>query len=294
MFMKGIRHVFLDEANEGEGGSGAAPGGVVGDATAGSTPGGDAASQGSVLANAAGTEGQQQTIQIPEKYQVKKEDGVLDIEASSLKLAEAYSHLEKRLGAGDVPPKSAEDYEIAVPEAFKETFNPKEDALLSGFLNDAHAAGLTQKQMDLVMGKYFEIAPQLVAGAQKLSNDDCIAALRQEWKSDEQFNAELGKSYKALVAYAGGDEDAKHLMDNYGNDPKFIRMMSRIGAELKEDSSINPGNVLPAGQSVESLMSSEAYSNARHPDHARVSKQVADFFAKQAEAAAKSGNVPLL
>lgn len=52
----------------------------------------------------------------------------LDIEASSLKLAEAYGHLEKRMGSGDVPPKAAADYKIAVPEALKDVWNPKEDA----------------------------------------------------------------------------------------------------------------------------------------------------------------------
>lgn len=113
------------------------------------------------------------TPQIPEKYQVKKEDGTLDVEASLLKLAEAYGNLEKRIGTGDIPPKSAGDYEIAVPDMFKDAIDPKTDPMMQDFITKAHrAAGFTQTQMDLAMGEYFAIAPQLVAGSVQLSAED--------------------------------------------------------------------------------------------------------------------------
>ena len=41
-------------------------------------------------------------------------------------------------------------------------------------------------------------------------------------------------------------------------------------------------------------MTSEAYTNPKHADHARVSAQVQEHFNRQATAAAKAGNVPLL
>lgn len=310
MFIRRIfRHVFMAEANAGEGGGaggGTSPAGAGTGASAGGVEGGQAGAGGagagasaagtggSVLAGASGTEGGQQgqAVAIPEKYQVRKEDGTLDIEASSLKLAEAYGHLEKRFGAGDVPPKAAEDYQVTVPDAMKEHWNPDEDQLYQDFRKEAHAKGMTQAQFDFVMERYFNLAPQLVNGSRQLSNEDCIAELRQEWKSEEQFNAELGKSFKALQAYAGSDAEA--LMNEYGNDPRVIRLLARVGAEMAEDSSINPGSVLPAGQSVEAMMSSEAYTNPKHPDHARVSKQVQDYWAKKAEKDAKSGAMPLL
>ena len=118
-----IFYVRMDEANAGEGGgAGAGDAGAAagsGSGAGGAGEGAAAAAAGSVLAGAAAGEGGQgQAVAIPEKYQVKKEDGSLDIEASSLKLAEAYGHLEKRMGSGDVPPKTAADYQIAVPEAF--------------------------------------------------------------------------------------------------------------------------------------------------------------------------------
>jgi hypothetical protein len=231
-------------------------------------------------------------VAIPEKYQVKKEDGTLDVEASSLKLAEAYGHLEKRMGSGDIPPKTAEEYAIAVPDALKDTWTPKDDPLMGEFLKDAHAAGLTQKQMDMVMGKYFEMAPALVNGSRQLSADECVTDLRSEWKTDEQYKTEVGKAYKAAMAY--GDKDADAIIKDYGNDPRIVRFMARVGNELGEDRSLNPGGSQQGGASVESLMTSEAYNNPKHADHARVSAQVQRHFQAQADANARSGNVPVL
>lgn len=298
-----IFHVRMDEANAGEGGgAGAAPAGSDNGAAAAGTgegqavAGGAGGSQGtdapgSVLA-AAGSQGQPQTVAIPEKYQVKKEDGSLDVEASSLKLAEAYGHLEKRMGSGDAPPKTAEEYQVAVPDALKDALDPKTDPLLGAFLKDAHAAGLTQKQMDLVMGKYFELAPQLLAGNSQLSSEECIADLRSEWKDDATFKGEVSKAFRAAQAYGGADTEA--ILADYGNDPRIIRMLSRIGGEMSEDSSLNPGGTQIGGQTVESLMTSEAYTNPKHADHARVSAQVQAYFNQQAERAAKAGNTPLM
>lgn len=279
-------YVLMAEADAGEGGgsSGGGDGGSAADTSSG-------AAQGGSVLSAAG-EGTSQPPAIPEKYQVKKEDGSVDIEASSLKLAEAYGHLEKRMGSGDVPPKTPEEYEVTIPDAYKDVVDPKTDPLLSAFLKDAHAAGFTQKQVDLAMGKYFEIAPALLEGDKANSEEACIAELKTEWKTDEQFKAEVGKAYKAAVAY--GDKDAEVIMQKYGNDPAVIRLLARVGNELGEDTSLNPGGTLQGGQTVEQLMMSEAYSNPKHADHAKVSAQVKAYHDKLAAQAARSGNAPLM
>lgn len=279
-----IKHVFMDEAGDNEGGGGGNVGGEVGNA-----PSEAPAVTGSVMASAAEPAA---APAIPEKYQVKKEDGTLDIEASSLKLAEAYGHLSKRMGSGDVPPKSAADYQVAIPDALKDSWNPAEDRPLQDFLAAAHAKGFTQAQVDLALSTYHAIAPGILQGNAQLSVEECTAELRNVWKTDAEFNEGVNLSYKAAVAYAG--EDAQALMDKYGNDPMIIKAFAKIGKELGEDRSINPGSELPAGTSVESLQLSEAYSNPKHPDHAKVSKQVADYYAKKAEAAARAGSVPLM
>lgn len=284
MFRRIFRHVLMDQANAGEGGG----------AGGGGSEGGNAGGEGAPPAASVMGGGAEQVAAptIPEKYQVKKEDGTVDIEASSLKLAEAYGHLEKRMGTGDAPPKSAADYQITVPDALKDSWKPAEDKGLQDFLAEAHAAGYTQKQIDLALKTYHGIAPNLVAGNIQLSVEECTASLREVWKTDAEFKEGVDLSYKAAVAYAG--DDAQALMDKYGNDPMIIKAFARIGKELGEDRSINPGSELPGGTSVESLLVSEAYANPKHPDHAKVSKQIADHYAKKAEAAARAGHAPLM
>lgn len=311
MFKRGWRYVFMDQAGDGTGG-----GAGAGDTGAAGTNDDDGASAGAATdskatasgANPAGTDAgtvdagtsgtaldqgkTQQAPQIPEKYQVKKEDGTLDVEASSLKLAEAYGNLEKRMGSGDAPPKTAEEYEITVPDALKETWNPKEDVLLNEFLKDAHAAGFTQKQVDLAMARYMELAPALVNGSKQLSADDCVADLKTEWKTEDQYKDGVNKAYKAAVGFFGNDAEA--MIKEYGNDPRFIRGLSKMGAEMGEDKSINPDGSQQGGNSVETLMASEAYTNAKHPDHARVSAQVQKYFQGKAKADEKAGTGPIL
>lgn len=295
---KGRGHVFMDQAGAGEGGgaaageAAAAGGGAEGGSpTGGAAEGGAAGSGGTALE--AGGQGQGQQHFIPEKFLVKAEDGTVDLEGSAKKLAENYGNLEKRMGSGDMPPKSAEDYQITVPDALKDVWNPKEDALLGEFLKNAHAAGMNQKQLDLAMATYLDVVPKLLEGSKQLSSEECVAALRESWKTDEQYKEAIQQAYKAAVAY--GDSDAEAIIKDYGNDPRIIKLLNRIGAELSEDGSITPpGGGIPQGQTAESLMMSEAYNNPKHPEHAAVSRQVAAHFEAMAKQAAKSGNVPVM
>lgn len=295
---KGLRYVFMDQAGDGTGGGGSASGDGASSGSGqgtgdGGNQGGQASAAGQGTALQQGGQSQGQAPAIPEKYQVKKDDGSIDIEASSLKLAEAYGNLEKRIGTGDLPPKSADEYQITVPEVLKDKWNPKDDPLLGEFLKEAHAAGMTQKQVDLAISRYMDVAPKLVAGASQLSAEECTTQLRAEWKTDEQYKAEVGNAFKAATGYGGSD--AEGIIKDYGNDPRIIRLLAKVGGEMGEDRSINPGGGgTPSGQSVETLMASEAYTNPKHADHVRVSKQVAEHFQRQAAAAEKAGSAPIL
>lgn len=309
--MKGLRHVLMDAATDGSAAGVATGAGGIGDGGAASGAGGNtpaaagAAGDAGAAAAAAGTgasagDGQGTAlaagappVTIPEKYQVKKEDGTLDVEASSLKLAEAYGHLEKRMGSGDVPPKTPEEYVVTVPDALKDTWKPAEDPLLQGFLKDAHAAGFTQKQIDLALGKYMEVAPGLVNGSKELSAEDCTATLKAEWKTDEQYKDGVGAAYKAAVGYFGSDADA--LIKEYGNDARFIRGLAKLGAEMGEDTSASAGTVVNGGtESYQEIFNSEAFNNPKHPGHAEASKKYKEYFDKNAEADIKAGRIAVM
>lgn len=184
---------------------------------------------------------------IPEKYRTNKEDGSLDLEASSRKVAEAYKHLETRMGSGDVPPKTADEYTVKLEGV--EGFNWdefKKDESTQSFLKGAHAKGLNNDQVQYVIGEYLKAAPGLIDGAAQLTAQDCTAALKSLWTDDKTLQTNVGASYRAAQAFASegtapGNFNA--LMAKYGNDPDFIAFTANIGKELKEDTAINGGQV---------------------------------------------------
>ncbi|PTS84001.1 hypothetical protein DBR00_11515 [Pseudomonas sp. HMWF032] len=214
-----LGHFFMAEAGEGgDPGAGAA---------AATAPAATVLDQGNTT-----------TDYIPEKYRVNGADGKLDLEQSSRKLAESYSHLEKRFGSGDAPPKTAEEY---APKIEVEGFNFDEfkaDETGKSFLKGAHAKGLTNDQVSYVIGEYLKAAPGLVEGGAILSQQDCTAALKTVWADDQSMKAGVSASYRAAQAFASegtapGNFDA--LMAKYGNDPDFIAFTANIGKELRED-----------------------------------------------------------
>lgn len=184
---------------------------------------------------------------IPEKYRTNKEDGSLDLEASSRKVAEAYKHLETRMGSGDAPPKDAGEYAVKLEGV--EGFNWDEfkaDESTQSFLKGAHAKGMTNAQVEYVIGEYLKAAPGLVEGGAQLSNEDCTTALKGMWADDQTFSTNVKASYRAAEAFAseaGKPGNFQNLMAKYGNDPDFIAFTANIGKELAEDTLITQGVV---------------------------------------------------
>ncbi|WP_158785141.1 hypothetical protein [Pantoea sp. BAV 3049] len=213
---------------------------------------------------------------LPEKFRVKDEAGALNIEQSARKMADSYSHLAKRMGSGDAPPKTAEEY---APEVETEGFNWddfKSDPRAQSFMKAAHAKGITNDQMSFILGEYTREAGGLVNGAAALDADAARAELQQTWKTDAEFNQNVGLAYRAFNALA--DDADKGRINEIGNNPIVLRLLAKMGAEMREDAA-------PAGevsgedlQGVRDLMKSEAYTNDKHPDHEKVSAQVSAFY----------------
>lgn len=218
---------------------------------------------------------------IPEKFRVMNGDA-LDMEASARKLAESYSGMEKRFGSGDVPPKTADDYAVTIPEAFKEVWT--EDDRFKSFKSDAVAAGLTQKQFDFVVGKYFDTVPGLIQGAAELDAAKATETLREVWKSDAEFKTNVGDALKAFEKFADPQDLAQ--IDAIGNNPIVLKILAKVGKELGEAGGIPVDSGNTGADNVQDLLKSDAYLNAKHPDHKVVSAKVQSFYAK------KYGNAP--
>ncbi len=218
---------------------------------------------------------------LPEKFRVNNGEA-LDVEASARKLAESYAGLEKRVGSGDVPPKSADEYAVTVPDALKEAW--QEDDRFKAFKTDALGAGLTQKQFDFVVGKYFDVMPELVQGAAQLDANKAAEELRKTWATDSEFKANVGDALKAFEKFADPEDRAR--IDEIGNNPVVLRILAKVGKETQEAGGIPQQGANTGADSVQDLMRSDAYLNSKHPDHKTTSQKVQAFYAK------KYGNVP--
>lgn len=281
MLIKRMIHRYLDEAGGagGAGGSGGTDGGAAGTGGAVGAQG-DAAgagTAGSLLADGADSA----TDFIPEKYRVTKDDGSFDMDASSRKLADAYTSLEKRFGSGEAAPKDVGEYKITVPETLQ-GFDPAADEGVQNFLKDAHAAGLNQAQLDLVMGKYFEIAPQLAQGAHHLDAAAARAELEKTWTNEADFKKNVRHAYLgASAAAAKAGIDINEIMSGpLSNNPQFMRLMAALGPEFAEDSPPAAATMV-SQDDINKLIVSEAYTNPNHVEHATVSAKVKAHFEKK-------------
>lgn len=215
---------------------------------------------------------------VPEKYQVKKEDGTLDQPASLAKLQAAHAALEQKLGSGEGRPYRAVDYKVNVPAEFADVITA-DDPGIAAFKKAAHEAGYSQKQFDLAVSKYLEMAPALVGGAAALDQAAATSKLEPIWGTGDTFKANATHAWRAVQQIGGADlKDA--LQRELGNNPTFLQFAARVGAQLGEDTT--PGTTAPAaGADIIALQSSKAYRDANDPQHAAVSAQVRAWYARQ-------------
>ena len=215
---------------------------------------------------------------LPEKYAVIGADGKLDLQASSQKLAEGYAAAAKRIGTGDLPPESPDAYKDSpVPEAFKDV--PLDPELTRSFRERAHKAGLTQSQLDFVMGEYFSVVPSVLNAAASLSADEARAELSKVWSSPAELQRNMTAAERAVSLMPG--ELQEQIRTKYGTDPVFWQFAAQFGRETREDRPASTGGSTPPATDVEAIMRSEAYRNPKHPDHQRVSLQVQEAFNKR-------------
>ena len=266
-----IKHLFMNVE------PGAEQSGGGGDNDGGNNPGTGEPSGNSLLSTGAGEPGA--TDWLPEKFRVMGEDGKLSIESSARKLAENYTHLEKRMGSGDAPPKTSDEY---APKVEVEGFNWDEfkaDPRMQSFMKTAHAKGITNDQMSFILGEYAQRAPELVNGAAELDSEAATTQLREVWKTDAEFKKNIGLAYRAFNSLA--DDADKGRMDEIGNNPMVIRMLAKVGAEMQEDAPAGGDINLAEQQTIRDLMKSPAYMDPKHADHERISAQVKAYYQKR-------------
>lgn len=193
--------------------------------------------------------------------------------------AKSTTELETRMRAYGLPPKEASEYKFEVPKELKEAGVDLEPTQTKAFQGKAHELGLTQKQYEGVMGAYFEQLGTLADQTKAFSEQKCMAALKEHYKTDEAVAENVKLAFNAYSAYA--DDKEMEEINAVGNIPAVIRVLAKIGKELKEDPGVKPDAILD-GESLETLMRGKPgdedapYWNASDPRHkATVAKVMA-------------------
>lgn len=174
-------------------------------------------------------------------------------------------------------PESADGYEVNV-----EGFNYDEFKAIpenQEFIERAHKAGLNNDAFNFLLGEYSQLLPALMEQTQHLDNEACISAMTETWGGETQANFGFAQAAANNAIQNGILSQEEVNSPEFGNNPLVLKMAAYFGKQLQEDTP--PNNTQQSGaEDIQSLMQSEAYSNASHPDHARVAAKVSAFFKK--------------
>ena len=207
---------------------------------------------------------------IPEKFKVTAEDGSVDYKATVAKMNESYSYLEKKIGTGEIAPKSVDEYKVEREGFDFEEF--KKDESNNSFLKSAHAQGITNKQLDFLLSEYDKRAVDLVSNSSQIDTDTTVQTLQSEW--GDKYEANIFNAVKAARACGITDEQINDPL--IGNNVAFIKMASYFGSQMTEDRPVSNGT--PVNVDIQSLMRSEAFFNPKHPEHKSVKAQIDSYY----------------
>lgn len=207
---------------------------------------------------------------IPDKFKVTAEDGSVDYKATVAKMNESYSYLEKKVGTGEVAPKSVDEYKLEREDFDFEEF--KADESNKEFLTEAHKHGITSKQLDFLLSEYDKRAVDLVSNSSQIDTDTTVQTLQTEW--GDKYESNIFNAVKAARACGITNEQINDPM--IGNNVAFIKMAAYFGSQINEDKPINNGT--PVNVDIQSLMRSEAFFNPKHPDHKSVKAQIDSYY----------------
>ena len=192
------------------------------------------------------------------------------------------------MGAGEAPPKTADEYKINVPASMAEKVTAEalnKDPGFKEFVGKLHAAHLSQAQVDSVVGEFLTRGDAMRLAVAQQTADATTADLRKTWATDGEFTAGVQAAYRAGEAFAGKDAEGKSEFDgilkDYGNDARIVRLLANVGKELGEDKGTPGAGQGVSEQDAEALQKSKAYWNPNDPAHAATKAKVAQHYAQK-------------
>lgn len=221
---------------------------------------------------------------LEDKFRVLNPDNTVNLEMSAEKMANSYKSLASRLGTGDVPPKSADEYNIKIESETLNFDDFKKDPENQGFLSKALECGMTSKQVEFVLNEYARVMPAAFDRFKGLTQEQAQSELTETWKSEAEFKSNIKDAFSAFNKYASPEDKGK--IDEIGNNPIIIRLLANMGKNLREDAPPAKNTGLEPDD-VQKIMKTDAYRDPKHPDHKEAHKKVREYYQ------GKYGNEPI-
>ncbi|AOE41232.1 hypothetical protein BEE12_16060 [Pantoea agglomerans] len=214
---------------------------------------------------------------LPEKFKVTEGETGFDLTKSAQKMAQSYAELEKRIGAGDIPPADISGYKVEIEGLDWSAI--KEAPGMADVLEEARGLGYTNKQMEFMVKQVLMNQPgETGAAAGGYTDQQAQAELQKEWADPHVYRQNVTSAVNAVKSLFGND--ANDFMRDYGNDPRIIKAFAALGREVGEDTLGRVTAPVESPETIHELMQGEAYNNPNHADHKRVSARVRSYFEK--------------
>lgn len=194
---------------------------------------------------------------------------------SAEKMANSYKSLASRLGTGDIPPKSADEYNIKIESETLNFDDFKKDPENQEFLSKALERGMTSKQVEFVLNEYARVMPAAFDRFKGLIQEQAHSELTETWKSEAEFKSNLKDAFTAFNKYAAPEDKGK--IDEIGNNPIVIRLLANMGNNPREDAPPAKNTGLEPDD-VQKIMKTDAYRDPGHPDYKEAQRKVREFY----------------
>jgi len=213
---------------------------------------------------------------LPEKFKVTEGETGFDLAKSAQKMAQSYQELEKRIGAGDLPPQDINGYKVEIDGL---DWNALKDAPgMADVLEEARALNYTSKQMEFMVKQVMMNQPGETGAAGGFTEQQAQAELQKEWADPQVYRQNVNSAVNAVKSLFGND--APDFIRDYGNDPRIIKAFATLGREVGEDTLGRAAAPVESAETIDQLMQGEAYNNPNHADHKRASARVRAYFQK--------------
>lgn len=227
--------------------------------------GGAAPAAGTALEGGAAAPDPSTEIPVPDKF--KNEDGTLN-EQGMLK---SYGELEKKLGAHGTPPATADDYKIE--DKFPEGLEVNAEGR-TAFLAKCHEKGMTNDMVQFIMDEYAGIVSVAAAEATE-TREGTIEALKTLY--GDNYHEKMSAAMNAFRA--AGVEGVS--INDVGNNPAMIQILSVLGANLTEDQiprGFPTGGGMSEGDLHKLMNFPGPYWDTKHADHVNTVEKVTAYY----------------